>query len=89
MLLAHLAEHTRAVNQLAVLQASYSARLRQLPASACSAERMQLTQEGLQGGAFFVSASNDGTCRVWDCRRLERDVSFRSRLTFSPQVIPR
>ena len=39
-----------------------------------------------QGGAFFVSASNDGTCRVWDCRRLERDVSFRSRLTFAPQV---
>ena len=41
----------------------------------------------VQNGAFFVSASNDGTCRVWDCRRLERDVSFRSRLTFNPQVL--
>ena len=35
-----------------------------------------------QNGAFFVSASNDGTCRVWDCRRLERDVSFRSCFLF-------
>eukprot|EP00850_Spirogloea_muscicola_P015320 SM000116S24241 [mRNA] locus=s116:231404:242857:- [translate_table: standard] len=35
------------------------------------------------GCPFFVSASIDGTVRVWDCRRLERDVSFRSRLTYA------
>lgn len=32
---------------------------------------------------FFVSGSDDGTVKVWDCRRLERDISFRSRLTYS------
>lgn len=51
---AHLAEHTRAVNKLAVAG----------------------------NGAFFVSASNDETVKVWDCRRLEKDVSFKSRLTY-------
>eukprot|EP00850_Spirogloea_muscicola_P001771 SM000006S19536 [mRNA] locus=s6:1491579:1504808:+ [translate_table: standard] len=35
------------------------------------------------GCPFFVSASIDGTVRVWDCRRLERDVCFRSRLTYT------
>ncbi len=37
-------------------------------------------------GAFFVTVSDDETAKVWDCRRLERDVSFRSRLTFAPKV---
>lgn len=37
-------------------------------------------------GSFFVTVSEDETAKVWDCRRLERDVSFRSRLTFSPKV---
>ncbi|KAG6553996.1 hypothetical protein Mapa_004913 [Marchantia paleacea] len=32
---------------------------------------------------FVVSGSDDGTVKVWDCRRLERDISFRSRLTYS------
>lgn len=32
--------------------------------------------------AFFVSSSADGTVKVWDCRRLENDVSFKSRLTY-------
>jgi phosphoinositide-3-kinase, regulatory subunit 4 len=36
-------------------------------------------------GAFFASASNDGTVKVWDCRRLEKDVAFRSRLTLKGQ----
>ncbi|KAL6780917.1 hypothetical protein ACKKBG_A09020 [Auxenochlorella protothecoides x Auxenochlorella symbiontica] len=36
-------------------------------------------------GLFFVSASSDGTTKVWDGRRLDRDVSFRSRLTYSGQ----
>ena len=31
------------------------------------------------GGRFFVSASSDGTARVWDVAGLERDVSQRSR----------
>ena len=36
-------------------------------------------------GLFFVSASSDETVKVWDGRRLERDVSFKSRLTYSKQ----
>ena len=36
-------------------------------------------------GAFFASASSDETVKVWDCRRLEKDVSFRSRLTYTAQ----
>lgn len=32
---------------------------------------------------FFVSASDDSTVKVWDTRKLERDISFRSRLTYS------
>ena len=36
-------------------------------------------------GLFFASASNDETVKIWDCRRLEKDVSFRSRLTYASQ----
>ena len=36
-------------------------------------------------GAFFASASNDETVKVWDCRRLDKDVSFRSKLTYASQ----
>eukprot|EP00898_Chlorokybus_atmophyticus_P003180 jgi/Chlat1/3863/Chrsp26S04158 len=32
---------------------------------------------------FFASGSADGSVRIWDCRRLEKDVSFRSRVTYS------
>ena len=28
---------------------------------------------------FFVSGSNDGTVKVWDCQRLEKNVTNRSR----------
>ncbi|MCO5613378.1 hypothetical protein L7F22_067654 [Adiantum nelumboides] len=31
---------------------------------------------------FFVSASDDGNIKFWDCRRLESNISFRSRLTY-------
>ncbi|EFN54741.1 hypothetical protein CHLNCDRAFT_134632 [Chlorella variabilis] len=58
VLVAHLAEHRKCVNRLAV--------------AGC--------------GAFFVSASSDETVKVWDCRRLEKDVSFRSRLTYTAQT---
>lgn len=37
-------------------------------------------------GAFFVTVSDDETAKVWDCRRLEKDVTFRSRLTYAPKV---
>jgi phosphoinositide-3-kinase regulatory subunit 4 len=33
--------------------------------------------------SFFVSASDDGTVKVWDCKRLESNISFKSRLTYS------
>ncbi|CAH9103061.1 unnamed protein product [Cuscuta epithymum] len=33
--------------------------------------------------SFFVSACEDSTVKVWDCKRLEKDISFRSRLTYS------
>jgi len=36
-------------------------------------------------GLFFASASSDETVKVWDCRRLEKDVSFKSRLTYASQ----
>lgn len=55
--MAHLAEHSQGVNQLALAG----------------------------NGLFFVSASNDETVKVWDGRRLERDVSFKSRLTYTQQ----
>jgi phosphoinositide-3-kinase regulatory subunit 4 len=34
---------------------------------------------------FLTSASDDGTCKIWDCKRLEKDISFKSRLTYSRQ----
>ena len=36
-------------------------------------------------GLFFVSGGDDGECKLWDCTRLERDVSFRARLTYASQ----
>ena len=60
ILAAHLAEHRRAVNCVAVAR----------------------------GGAFFVTASDDETCKIWDTRRLEKDVSFRSKLTYASQARP-
>lgn len=32
---------------------------------------------------FFVTSSDDCTVKIWDSRRLEKDISFRSRLTYS------
>lgn len=32
--------------------------------------------------SFFASASDDSTVKIWDPRRLEKDISFRSRLTY-------
>eukprot|EP01118_Nematostelium_gracile_P001600 TRINITY_DN11662_c0_g1_i1.p2 TRINITY_DN11662_c0_g1~~TRINITY_DN11662_c0_g1_i1.p2 ORF type:complete len:387 (-),score=48.99 TRINITY_DN11662_c0_g1_i1:8-1168(-) len=34
---------------------------------------------------FFVSSSEDGTVKIWDCQRLEKNVTNRSRLTYSSQ----
>ncbi|CAK9205930.1 unnamed protein product [Sphagnum troendelagicum] len=58
VLIAHLQEHQRAVNDVTV-----------------SADNI-----------FFASASDDGTVKIWDCRRLERDISFRSRVTYPLQA---
>ena len=38
-----------------------------------------------QDSFFLTSASDDGTCKIWDCRKLEKDISFKSRLTYSRQ----
>ncbi|KAG0468630.1 hypothetical protein HPP92_017958 [Vanilla planifolia] len=32
--------------------------------------------------SFFVTASDDSTIKVWDTRKLEKDISFHSRLTY-------
>lgn len=32
--------------------------------------------------SFFVSTSDDCTVKIWDSRKLEKDISFRSRLTY-------
>ena len=34
---------------------------------------------------FFVTGSEDGSCKIWDSRRIEKDVSFKSRLTYASQ----
>ncbi|KAI8618435.1 hypothetical protein BC830DRAFT_1108985 [Chytriomyces sp. MP71] len=34
---------------------------------------------------FFVSGSDDGTMKIWDCRRLEKNVTNKARLTYSSQ----
>lgn len=31
---------------------------------------------------FFISTSDDSTVKIWDTRKLEKDISFRSRLTY-------
>ncbi|KAJ3062781.1 Serine/threonine-protein kinase [Podochytrium sp. JEL0797] len=35
--------------------------------------------------SFFASASDDGTIKIWDCRRLEKNVTNKARLTDSSQ----
>ncbi|PKA48283.1 putative serine/threonine-protein kinase CCRP1 [Apostasia shenzhenica] len=32
--------------------------------------------------SFFVSASNDSSVKIWDTKKLEKDISFHSRLTY-------
>ncbi|XP_062221696.1 serine/threonine-protein kinase VPS15-like [Phragmites australis] len=32
---------------------------------------------------FFVTASDDSSIKIWDSRKLEKDIAFRSRLTYS------
>ena len=34
---------------------------------------------------FFATGSEDGSCKIWDSRRIEKDVSFQSRLTYASQ----
>lgn len=43
--------------------------------------QLQVTQDNM----FFASASDDGTVKIWDCQRLEKNVTNRSRLTYSLQ----
>lgn len=37
-------------------------------------------------GHFFVSGSDDFTAKIWDCQRLEKNVTNRSRYTFTTQA---
>lgn len=39
-----------------------------------------------ENAQFFASASDDGTVKIWDSKRLEKDPLFRSRLTYTGQV---
>lgn len=57
LLVAHLAEHRKAVNCIEVAG----------------------------NAAFFATASDDSTVKIWDSRRLEKDAVFRSRVTHSSQ----
>ena len=51
--------------------------------------RQSVNQLAVAGnGMFFASASNDETVKVWDSRRLEKDVSFKSRLSYTAQGKP-
>lgn len=34
---------------------------------------------------FFVSGSDDGNVKIWDCQRLEKNVANKSRLTYTAQ----
>jgi phosphoinositide-3-kinase regulatory subunit 4 len=34
---------------------------------------------------FFATGAHDGTVKIWDCQRLEKNVTNRSRLTYSSQ----
>lgn len=34
---------------------------------------------------FFATGSEDGSCKIWDARRIEKDVAFQSRLTYASQ----
>lgn len=56
-LVAHFAEHTAGVNQLAI------------------------SWDNL----LFASCADDGSIKVWDCSRLERNVTNRSRATYNQQ----
>ncbi|KAI9143991.1 hypothetical protein BKA69DRAFT_1122650 [Paraphysoderma sedebokerense] len=35
--------------------------------------------------SFFASCSDDGTVKIWDCHRLEKNVSNRSKVTYNQQ----
>ncbi|MED6171342.1 Serine/threonine-protein kinase [Stylosanthes scabra] len=54
VLVAHLQEHSSAVNEIAIS-----------------------TDHSL-----FVSASDDSTVKIWDSRKLEKDIAFKSKLTY-------
>ncbi len=48
-----------------------------------SEHKRQITRlASLPGTPLFVSASEDGTVKLWDARRLERDISFRPRASY-------
>jgi phosphoinositide-3-kinase regulatory subunit 4 len=48
-----------------------------------SEHKGQITRlASLPGIPLFVSASEDGTVKLWDARRLERDISFRPRESY-------
>ena len=52
--------------------------------------RQSVNQLAVAGnGMFFASASNDETVKVWDSHRLEKDVSFKSRLSYTAQGLLR
>ena len=91
---AHMAEHRKGVTRLALSRSGsfyphYTSRGSTAPPQVAhmAEHRKGVTRLALShSGSFFVSGSNDETVKVWDLKRLERDVSFHSRLTYAAQV---
>ena len=49
----------------------------------CHAKAITCISENIgPQSTMFVTSSMDGTCKLWDTRKLERDITFRARATF-------
>ena len=49
----------------------------------CHAKAITCVSENIGSqSTIFVTSSKDGTCKLWDTRKLERDITFRARATF-------
>lgn len=42
----------------------------------------QISENLFKGSTLFATSSKDGTCKLWDTRKIEKDISFHPRTTF-------